>query len=187
MKGKKNKSKAGKYNVVGTTDDARRKDSPYYLVRLGKPTKPRKYKTGDEIWEVAKRYFAAVDDSPMKETKVFGSGYTKEMDLQIPYTLTGFYVFAGMDDKMMDRYCKLDQKDWAEDEEKYLAQMCRHIKKVIYTQKIEGASTGKFNHMIVALELGLAAKVKTEVVKHDSSKMTAEEIKRFNNELEEEY
>ena len=88
---------------------------------------------------------------------------------------------------MMDRYCEIDSKDDATDDEIYLAQVCQYIKKVIYTQKIEGASTGKFNHQIVALELGLAAKTETTTVKHSSSKMSAAEIKKFNDELEDEY
>lgn len=173
--------------IAGTKDDARRKGSPYYLINRGIPPRIKKYNTGEEIWAVAEEYFAAVDGNPMMESKVFGSGYETDVTLQIPYTLSGFHVFAGISQVTFDKYCGYDKREDATEEEIYLATVSQYIKKVIYTQKLEGANAGKFNHSIVALELGLSAKVQQEVITHDSSKMSVDEIKKFNDQLEDEY
>lgn len=191
----KKRTKSGKMvnydkgeGVAGTPEDARRKDNPYYLLRnrFDFYTK-KKYETGAELFEKALDYFKAVNDNPMKETKVFGSGIRIEVDLQIPYTLAGLCVFLGISQNTFSSYRKLDQREDASIDELSVCDAANKIMDIIFSQKIEGASSGKFNHAIVALELGLAAKVKTEKVVHDSSKMSAEEIKKFNESLEDEY
>lgn len=182
------KAYGGPDGVSGTPDDARRKESKYYLIRDRKFNgRKKKYETGDQIYEVALEYFQAADDNPMKETKVFGSGHQVDLDLQIPYTLTGFYLFAGIDAHIFKRYKELVDREDCTDDERSLSEACHQIDAIIYTQKIEGASTGKFNHQIIALQLGLAAKVKNENVTYDAAKMTADEIKKMNQELEDKY
>lgn len=185
---KSGKKRDRKNGVAGTPDDARRKESPYYLLRnrfnVGRK---RKYNSGDEIFDVALDYFSDVDDNPLYETKVFGSGFEKKIPKRRPYTKTGFLLYAGIDPKNYQDYCDLDNKDDATEAEKGLAMACRQINAIIFTQKIEGASVGDFQHQIVALELGLAQKHKHQTVEHKTQDLSAEEIKKFNKDLEDEY
>jgi len=178
----------GADGVAGTPDDARRADSKYYLLRdrftVGRK---RKYETAKDLFDVAMDYFAAVDANPMKETRVFGSGVQVDVDLQIPYTLSGFQLFAGIDDKLLKRYKEYAELADATEQELDLAYAAEQIELIIHTQKLEGATCGKFNHQMVALQLGLSSKVKNENITFDSAKMTADEIKKFNSEIEDKY
>jgi len=185
---KSGKKRDRENGVAGTPEDARRKDSPYYLLRnrfnVGRK---RKYNTGAEIWQVAMEYFEDVDSNPMFETKVFGTGIVHKIPKRRPYTKTGFLLYAGLDKKNYADYCDIDSKHDATEAEISLAMACRQINAVIFTQKIEGAASGEFQHQIVALELGLAQKHRHQTVEHNSKEMTADEIKKFNQELEDEY
>lgn len=178
----------GPDGVAGTPDDARRRESKYYMIRdRAMVGRDRTYLTAESLFNAALEYFDAVDSNPMKETKVFGTGIKVDIDLQIPYTTSGFCLHAGISQVTFKAYKTLHEKEDATEEEKHMSKVAQQIDSIIYTQKIEGATAGKFNHQIVALQLGLAAKVKNETVNHDSSKMTADEIKKFNAEIEGDY
>lgn len=185
---KSGKKRDRKNGVAGTPEDARRKDSPYYLLRnrfnVGRK---RKYTTAEDIWQVAMDYFDDVDSNPVIEHKVFGTGMHHKIEKRRPYTKTGFLLYAGIDKKNWADYCDIDSKADATEDEIALSMACRQINNVIFTQKIEGAATGEFQHQIVALELGLAQKHKHQTVEHSSKEMSAEEIKKFNQDLEDEY
>lgn len=178
----------GPNGVAGTPNDARRKESKYYMLRDRTTVgRTKKFTKGQDLWDAALKYFDDVDNNPLKETRVFGSGYTVDVDLQIPYTTKGFCLHVGIDYMTFSRYKKLNELPEPTEDEILLCDVANQIDSILYTQKIEGATAGKFNHQIVALQLGLAAKVKSETVTHDSSKMTADEIKKFNDEIEGDY
>jgi len=67
---------------------------------------------------------------------------------ETPYTKSGLYLFLDIDQKTWEDY---------RDKEAF-SLICSRVEQIIYTQKIEGASVGAFNHAIVARELGLVDK-----------------------------
>ena len=163
------------------------KGTDYYLLSLGRPKRGKKKYSGEELWDLAMKYFTMVDANPAKEMKVFGSGVSTSIDKPIPYTQTGFCVYAGITAHAFDSYKNLSKKEDVSDDDIYLAEVANRIREIMITQKIEGAASGIFQHQIIALDLGLVAKKRMDKIEHDATKMSEEEIKKLNTELEKEY
>lgn len=107
------------------------------------------------LWEAACEYFEATDNREDwdRQEWVGRDGEEVTRHVNIPYTLTGMYIF-------MD----ISHTTWAlYRENKDFSAIITHIEHVIYTQKFEGASVGAFNHNIIARDLGLKDKAESEV------------------------
>ena len=113
--------------------------------------KPRSYQP-DELWQKAIDYIEWNENNPLKEKKVFGTGYSATVDKMRAMSISAFCNYADISRDTFNEYEK--QNDFSE--------VCKRIKQIIYQQKFEGAAADLLNPSIVAREIGLADK--TEVI-----------------------
>ncbi|MDC5219186.1 DNA-packaging protein [Acinetobacter baumannii] len=105
----------------------------------------------EQLWEAACEYFEWVTDNPLEEAKAFayeGVVTVEELPKMRAMTIQGLCFFLDISDETWASYCS---------KEGFIG-ICSDIKRVIFTQKFEGASAGLLNASIVARELGLADK-----------------------------
>jgi hypothetical protein len=107
------------------------------------------FSSPEDLWSAATEYFEWCDSNPLKEEKVFGTGYKASVSLMRAYTLSGLLLFLDIDENTYQRYRKDEPyKDfWA---------VVEKIDKVLYTQKFAGAAAGLLNPNIIARDLGLS-------------------------------
>jgi len=137
------------------------------------------FATPDDLWDAACEYFEWVEANPLDETKLFS--YEGEIiEGTIPkmraMTIQGLCFFLDISDETWATYSK--NKDFIG--------ICENIKKVIFTQKFEGASAGFLNASIISRELGLADKQELDHTtngKDMSMSMTKEEFKEVAKEV----
>jgi hypothetical protein len=123
------------------------KGNTYYL--LAKNWCKRKSYEPDALWEKALEYFKWNGENPLKEQRVFGSGYKTTVNKMRAMSISGFCVFASISRSTFSDYNK---------DEPY-TDICEQIKAIIYQQKFEGASADLLNASIIAREIGLTDKV----------------------------
>lgn len=119
------------------------------------PGTEKKY-TPDELWVKAVEYFKWVEDNPLLEEKVFGTGLKDTVNKMRAMTITEFCVFAGITSQTFFNY---------EKEQAYF-DITAHIRDIIYSQKFTGAAAGLLESNIIARELGLADR---QEIKQDST------------------
>lgn len=112
--------------------------------------KPKSYQP-DEMWLIAVDYFEWNGKNPLKEKKVFGSGYSAIVDKMRAMSVSAFCTYAGINRDTFNEYEK----------QEHYSDVCKRIKQIIYQQKFEGAAADLLNPSIIAWEIGLADK--TEV------------------------
>lgn len=127
----------------------------FWLQRSSHGRKPV-FATPDDMWKAACEYFEWVYSNPLEETKAFA--YEGEVTLEdIPkmraMTIQGLCFFLDISDDTWANYSK---------NEDFLG-ICNDIKRVIFTQKFEGASAGLLNSSIIVRELGLADKKESTI------------------------
>lgn len=113
------------------------------------------FKNPEQLWEAACEYFEWVTDNPLEEAKAFayeGEVTIEDLPKMRAMTLMGLCFFLDISDDTWLNYTK--NKDFLG--------VCEDIKRVIFTQKFEGASAGLLNASIIARELGLSDTTKTE-------------------------
>ena len=103
------------------------------------------------LWQAACEYFEDTDNRKWTKKDWVGKD-AMEVDRKFdtPYSKSGLCLYLDCDWRTIEAL--------KEDENKDFLHIISRIEKVIYTQKIEGASVGAFNANIVARELGLADK-----------------------------
>lgn len=105
------------------------------------------------LWEACCEYFEATDLRKwVKKDWVGKDAHEVERETQTPYTWSGLYLFLDIDPKTWALY------DTRED----FIPICTRVRQIIITQKLEGATVGAFNPMIVSRDIGLAEKVETK-------------------------
>ena len=105
------------------------------------------FETPDQLWERACEYFDFIDNNPILKTDFKGKDNEMvQYDLQRPYTWHGLYVYLNV--------CNLDHYKTKTD----FSDVLTRIGNIMYCQKFEGASSGIFNHAIIARDLGLTEK-----------------------------
>ena len=117
--------------------------------------RPRKYETAEQLAEIAGQYFQWVIDNPFLEEKAFsyqGEVTKEKVEVQRPFTLTAFCLYAGITDESFRNYDKIEE----------LAPVCKAIRSVVDNQKFEGAAANLFNANIISRDLGLADKQNVE-------------------------
>lgn len=110
----------------------------------------------EKLWDAACEYFQWVANNPLKEPKAFA--YEGDVTIaEIPkiraMTIQGLCFFLDISDDTWASYCQ---------KEDFIG-ICGDIKRVIFTQKFEGASAGLLNSSIIARELGLADKKESTI------------------------
>lgn len=117
------------------------------------------FESPEQLWGAACEYFEWVEDNKLQEAKAFayeGAVTVKELPKMRAMTIQGLCFFLDISDETWANYCGKDD----------FIGICTDIKRVIFTQKFEGASAGLLNASIVARELGLADSNKIE---HDAA------------------
>lgn len=137
------------------------------------------FSTPEALWEACQEYFEATDARKWYKTEFHGKN-AKECKVpnETPYTLSGLYLFLDIDRMTWEDYSKQDG----------FSAICTRVRNIIYTQKIEGAAVGAFNHAIVSRELGLTDKVEGTVTNINyNTEISPEEAKNIGKGLEDEY
>ena len=122
------------------------------------------FSSPDMLLEQAYEYFESVIKNPLRELKVFGSGYKTRVPLMRPFTQRGLFLFLNIDRKTWDLYSNRED----------FIPITERIEDIIYNQKLEGAVVGLFKENIISRELGLADKSQI-----DFSKLSDQELDRI--------
>ena len=123
------------------------------------------------LWSAACEYFEWVHNNPLQEEKLFHAQgiITKDSVCKMrAMTIQALCFFIDISDNAWADYCN---------REDFMAITTR-IKKVIYSQKLEGAAADMLNANIIARELGLADKIAQETtgtIQVNTTAMSAEE------------
>lgn len=111
------------------------------------------FSTPEILWEECQAYFEATDARKWWKTEFNGKDAIEcHVPTETPYTKSGLFVYLDIDITTWGLY--RERQDFIN--------IITRVEQIIYTQKIEGASTGAFNANIVARELGLADKKEIE-------------------------
>lgn len=113
------------------------------------------FKNPDDLWTAACEYFEWVQANPLYEDKVNfhqGQAVHESIPKMRAMTIQALTFFIDISDETWANYC--NNKDFIG--------ITTQIKKVIYSQKFEGAAADLLNSNIIARELGLSDKVQNE-------------------------
>jgi hypothetical protein len=121
--------------------------------RLGKTAgRHRIFETADEFETACFAYFDWVDENPLWQMKVFGTGLKAKLPHPRAMTLRGLTSHIGIGRRTWDDYRSRDEfKD-----------VCEMAEDIMFDQKFSGAAAGLFNASIIARDLGLADKSEVE-------------------------
>lgn len=108
--------------------------------------KPKRFETPEILAQECVEYFEWVEKNPLKEEKVFGSGYRAHVNLMRAMTIKGLCRYIGISHQTWIDYRKRSE----------FAETCQFVEDVIYDQKFAGASAGLLSATIIARDLGLA-------------------------------
>lgn len=107
------------------------------------------FETPEDLQEACFQYFDWVDDNPLWEMKVFGSGLKAKLPHPRAMTIDGLCVFLGVARMTWDNYRDRDA----------FKEVCDLAESIMKDQKFAGAAAGLFNAAIIARDLGLSEKV----------------------------
>lgn len=128
----------------------------FWLSRSSSGRKPI-FSSPEQLWESACEYFEWCSENPLYEVKAFNCGEAGIQQESLPkmraMTIQGLCFFLDISDDTWANYSK---------NEDFIG-ICNDIKRVIFTQKFEGASAGLLSASIIARELGLAENTKTDI------------------------
>lgn len=110
--------------------------------------RPRIFENEEQLQEACFAYFDWVDDNPLWEMKVFGTGLQAKLPHPRAMTIKGMCVHMGVSRRTWDEY--RDREEFKE--------VCETAEAIIFEQKFAGAAAGLFNASIIARDLGLADK-----------------------------
>lgn len=146
------------------------------------------------LWESAIEYFAWCDENPWKSSetttkKVMGGiieKSEKEKPTQRPYTIEGvtLYCCASL---VWWRSFKANLDPDNRPGDKDFLSVIEEIEQIIYQNQLEGATVGAFNANIIARKLGLVDKIENHNINREAKPLTDEEIKAFNDKLNNDY
>ncbi|HRH92896.1 MAG TPA: DNA-packaging protein [Agitococcus sp.] len=135
------------------------------------------FKNPDDLWTAACEYFEWVQANPLYEDKVNfhqGQAVHEAIPKMRAMTIQALTFFLDISDETWANYCS--NKDFIG--------ITTQIKKVIYSQKFEGAAADLLNSNIIARELGLSEKQQLDHTSSDGTMspktaktMTQDEIK----------
>lgn len=110
------------------------------------------------LWEAACEYFEATDARKWVKADWVGKDAIKVYrETETPYTISGLCLFLDIDENTFYRYEKEEpyQDFW---------DIISRIRRIIFTQKFEGAAVGVFNANIIARDLGLVDKKEQHII-----------------------
>lgn len=122
-----------------------------------------KFKTPEDLQAACFEYFDWVDENPLWEMKVFGTGLQAKLPHPRAMTIRGLCGFIGMARRSWDDYRDRDG----------FKEVCELAEDIMFEQKFAGAAAGLFNASIIARDLGLADKREVD------ENLTVEVVDRF--------
>lgn len=131
------------------------KKNKYWQLAKGFAVGKERAYTPDALWKKAIDFLQWLDENPLKEEKVFGTGARMEISKMRAPTITGFCIYAGIHSTTFNRY--------QNDENEAYRSISLRIQDLFKTIKIEGAAADLLNQNIIAREIGLADKSETTV------------------------
>jgi hypothetical protein len=119
------------------------------------------FQTPNIMLEACYEYFEFQSQQSWDRVDYKGRDLKKvEIPVSSPFTLTGLCIFLGVNSDYFSDFA--DNLNLATEEGKDFSRVIKHVKEVIYTQKLEGAAVGTYNANIIARDLGLKDERKTE-------------------------
>jgi len=106
------------------------------------------FENPDDLQAACYEYFDWVDENPIWEMKVFGTGLKAKLPHPRAMTLRGLCGHIGMGRRTWDDYRSRDE----------FKEVCEMVEDIMFDQKFAGAAAGMFNAAIIARDLGLADK-----------------------------
>lgn len=151
------------------------------------------FETPDVMWKSACEYFEDCIANPWYKTEAIKSGDRAgeiiNIPVPVPFTIQRLCLFLGVNSHYFSQF-KKSLKEKNDDVSQDFSSIITRIEEIIDTQKFEGAAVGIFNSNIVARSLGLSEKVQEEstsrVINYNTN-LTADEVRQFNKDLEDEY
>ena len=111
------------------------------------------FSTPEKLWEAAVEYFEYTDSRKWIKKDWVGKDATEvQRETETPYTISGLCIFLDCEEQTFNNYEKRPD---------FLGVVTR-IKRIMFTQKYEGAAVGAFNHNIISRDLGLTDKKEFE-------------------------
>ena len=125
------------------------KGNKFWECRSSHGRKP-KFETPDDLWKAAVEYFEWVDENPLQEGIVYQGVLNEEQakPLMRAMSLDAMQIFLDISDTCWYEY---------ENREGFTG-ITNKIRKIIRSQKFEGAAAGLLNPNIIARDLGLSEK-----------------------------
>lgn len=109
------------------------------------------WRTPDQLWDEAVKYFEWATEFPLEEHKIVTAGTrVHHLNLNRPraFTITGLCAYLGVRPSVFNAYAEKEK----------FAYVVEAIKTVIATQKFEYAAVGMLNAALISRDLGLADK-----------------------------
>ena len=106
----------------------------------------RIFESPEEFQEACYSYFDWVDENPLWEMKVFGTGLQAKVQHPRAMTLHGLTAHIGIGRRTWDDYRARDG----------FKEICELAEGIMFDQKFAGAAAGLFNGNIIARDLGLS-------------------------------
>ena len=158
---------------------AAEKGNQYWKIRT-ESGRNKIWSNPDELWKEALEYFESTQKRKWKKTDFRGSQVKKiEIPTETPFSITGLCLYLDCSVNTFKNYEK----------EKDFLTVTERIRNIIETQQFEGAVVGAFNSSIIASKLGLSNKVENtnKNYNYNSKELSKEEMKEYNESLENEY
>jgi hypothetical protein len=131
------------------------KGNAYWRQRHSHGRSP-KFETADAIWQACVEYFDWVEANPLhsaETVKFQGEARIIKVPKLRAMTIEGLCLFIGITHQTWTQYRARDEG---------FAEVTSQVDSIIRTQKFEGAAADLFNANIIARDLGLADRQKTE-------------------------
>lgn len=129
------------------------KGNQFWMIAEAPLGRKRIFKSPQELWDKSLEYFKWCDQHPLKAEEYNGKDAVKcIVNKMRAYTWQGLEAYLGINS--LEDY-KTQYKEFSE--------IITHIRKIIYTQKLEGAAAGLLNSNIIARDLGLRDKTDVDM------------------------
>lgn len=162
----------------------------------------RLFETPQLLLDAAFEYFQWCDDNPWKSVETIQKGIragengpkgmveetSKVKPIARPYTIEGLTLYVNATLSWWRQF-KRNLKPEENNIDKDFLTVIEEIEQIIYQNQLEGATIGTFNANIVARKLGLVDKTENKNVNinREAKELSDDEIKKLNDDLENEY
>ena len=163
------------------------KDNQFWKLR-SKHGKDKLFSTPELLEEAANEYFDYCDSNPIYKSEVLKggdkAGTIAEVPIQRPYLIEGLCVYLGVYRDYLDQFERsLDTENSKKDKEYYNVLM--RIREKIKGQKLDGATVGIYNPLIVSRIEGLRDRQEINQTSDVKVTVTDQEAQRIAKKIRE--